>query len=105
MVLEHVDTYSAHSFSERHFCYQKKQVMTRYLVPTLIDLVHLKFDKPVTEQEVYEYKDKRNDYLKELLATKATMGKLRLITKKTEAADEWTDAEQSFPVVGDVVKT
>jgi hypothetical protein len=38
------------------------------------------------------------------LATKATIGKLILIIKKTEAADEWTDAEQSFTVAGNVVK-
>ncbi|SAL97785.1 hypothetical protein [Absidia glauca] len=105
MFIEHFDEYSAQAFSERHFCHQKKQTIAKYLVPTLLDLVHLKFDKPGSEQEVLVYKELRNNHVKELLATKATIGKLRLIIKKAEAADEWTDAEQSFPVAGDVVKT
>ncbi|SAM00837.1 hypothetical protein [Absidia glauca] len=102
MVVEHYSEYAEQAFTERHFSHLKKKTMMTYLAPTLVDLFHLLFPLPITEQEQYEYKEQRTNLVRELLGKKTTGGRIRLLLKKADTIDDWTNEGHSFPRAEDV---
>lgn len=63
MISEHVDSYQECHYEERKYHFYKIKTLKEYLVPSLIDLVHLDNQRPTTTEEVEVYKQNREDVL------------------------------------------
>ncbi|ORZ01991.1 hypothetical protein BCR42DRAFT_444428 [Absidia repens] len=102
MVNHHFDIYQAHAFSERQHYWSKHSTLNNHLVPNLLELIHLKMERPSSALGYVTYRRERRRFLVKLLQN-SNRRHINAVIRKVADSDEWDqNAGVAFPGEGHV---
>ncbi|ORZ12380.1 hypothetical protein BCR42DRAFT_468136 [Absidia repens] len=89
MATQHFAGYEAHVFSEREHFWAKAATMTNYLVPTLLEYVHLKINRPTNTLEIMAYRLEKRRLVNNLLQGPDNRRNVNTVLRRLALADDW----------------
>ncbi|ORZ11416.1 hypothetical protein BCR42DRAFT_440449 [Absidia repens] len=90
MAVQHFTGYQAHAFSERQHFWAKATTINHYLVPTLLEYLHLKLIKPTSTLELMAYRREKRQLIKDILQnTTDNIRHINAVIRKLDNVDDW----------------